>query len=112
MKVINQEQQFESVVSTVECDGPVAWITGFLPAKSVPQLSALASSESWGLIIEDPSDEDPVPTELENNKVVRIIQPVFDILGTVPGYKEFDISLFFLMFFAVFFAMIVGDGGY
>jgi V/A-type H+/Na+-transporting ATPase subunit I len=43
---------------------------------------------------------------------VRIIQPVFDFLGTVPNYREYDISLWFLLFFGVFFAMIFGDGGY
>jgi V/A-type H+-transporting ATPase subunit I len=37
---------------------------------------------------------------------------VFDLLGTVPGYREYDISFFFLLFFTVFFAMIIGDGGY
>ena len=38
--------------------------------------------------------------------------PVFDILGTVPGYREYDISFWFLGFFTLFFAMIIGDAGY
>jgi V/A-type H+/Na+-transporting ATPase subunit I len=33
-------------------------------------------------------------------------------MGTVPGYKELDISLIFLIFFTVFFAMIIGDAAY
>jgi V/A-type H+/Na+-transporting ATPase subunit I len=33
-------------------------------------------------------------------------------MGTVPGYKELDISLVFLCFFTVFFAMIIGDAAY
>jgi V/A-type H+-transporting ATPase subunit I len=37
---------------------------------------------------------------------------VFRFLGTVPGYREHDISLWFLVFFSVFFAMLIGDGGY
>ena len=43
---------------------------------------------------------------------VRLIAPVFDILGTVPGYREYDISFWFLGFFTLFFAMIIGDAGY
>ena len=37
---------------------------------------------------------------------------MFDILGTVPGYREYDISFWFLGFFTLFFAMIIGDAGY
>jgi V/A-type H+-transporting ATPase subunit I len=37
---------------------------------------------------------------------------VFDILGTVPGYRENDVSTWFLLFFTLFFAMIIGDAGY
>jgi len=40
------------------------------------------------------------------------LKPLFDILGTVPGYREGDISEWFLMFFTLFFAMIIGDAGY
>jgi V/A-type H+-transporting ATPase subunit I len=45
-------------------------------------------------------------------KGTGIIKPLFDILGTVPGYRENDISLWFLLFFTLFFAMIIGDAGY
>ncbi len=37
---------------------------------------------------------------------------MFQLLGTLPGYWERDISLWFLGFFTVFFAMIIGDAGY
>jgi len=31
---------------------------------------------------------------------------------TIPGYKEVDVSIYFLIAFALFFAMLVGDAGY
>jgi len=37
---------------------------------------------------------------------------VFDMLGIIPGYRERDISMWFLLFFTVFVGMIVGDAGY
>ena len=56
--------------------------------------------------------EDGDPTLVTYPGFVRIIKPVFDILGVVPGYREYDISTYFLLFFSLFFAMIIGDAGY
>ena len=53
-----------------------------------------------------------MPTKVRYNKVSRLIKPVFDILSIQPGYREQDISLWFLLFFILFFAMIIGDAGY
>ncbi len=41
-----------------------------------------------------------------------IVQPVFDGINILPGYLEADISVVFMLFFSVFFAMIIGDAGY
>jgi Archaeal/vacuolar-type H+-ATPase subunit I len=35
-----------------------------------------------------------------------------DFIGVTPGYREFDTNGIFLVFFSIFFAMIIGDGGY
>ena len=51
-------------------------------------------------------------TKVKYGKVSGLIQPVFDILGILPGYRESDISLWFFLFFTLFFAMIIGDAGY
>ncbi len=63
--------------------------------------------------MEDPdAEDDQVPTKVKYNKITKLMIPVFDILGTVPGYREYDISFWFLGFFTLFFAMIIGDAGY
>jgi V/A-type H+-transporting ATPase subunit I len=49
---------------------------------------------------------------LENPKWIRIISPMFKLMDTTPGYREFDISFLFLLFFSLFFAMLIGDAGY
>ena len=41
-----------------------------------------------------------------------MMKPLFDMLGTVPGYREYDISMWFLLFLALFFGMIIGDAAY
>ena len=43
---------------------------------------------------------------------MSLIYPLTDFLGTVPGYFEYDISGWFLLFILIFFGMIFGDGGY
>ena len=110
--IIDSEHQLKTVQENMGCDGPVSWVTGYIPEVSVASFRDTAVENSWGLLIETPANEDNVPTKLKNNWLVRMIQPVFNLLGTVPGYREYDVSMFFLMFFAVFCAMIIGDAGY
>ena len=90
----------------------VSYFTGYIEAENLDRLKQTAQSNSWGLLVEDPSVEDNVPTKLKNNKFVSLIYPLTDFLGTVPGYFEYDISGWFLAFILIFFGIIFGDGGY
>lgn len=109
---LTEELEFQEVVTGLNHEEPVAWLTGFIPADRSDTLKQLAAQESWGVIITDPDPQEPVPTMLKNHPLTRMIEPVFKVLGTVPGYREYDISGLFLLFFTVFVAMIVGDAGY
>ncbi len=104
--------EFEQVHSGMADEGALAYVTGFVPLSEVPALKAAASRGNWGLLLRDPDPDDVVPTRIKNPRPIRIIQPVFELMGTVPGYRELDISFFFLVFFTGFFAMIIGDAGY
>ncbi len=90
----------------------VAYFKGFIEAENIDRLKQEAKDNSWGLLVEDPTEEDNAPTKLRNNKFVSLIYPLTDFLGTVPGYFEYDISGWFLMFILIFFGIIFGDGGY
>lgn len=103
---------FESLLTGMEGEGPVTWISGWVPEKDAARLSEAAKEHGWGLLLDDPGDDELPPTKIENNPVVRLVAPIFDFLGTVPNYREYDISASFLVFFTIFFAMIFGDGGY
>lgn len=104
--------RFESVAASMDTAEHIAWVTGFLPVEKVNDFKQLAAAEAWGYAIEDPTEEDNVPTLIKNKRWVSTISPIFDIMGTVPGYREYDISMWFLMFFSLFFAMIIGDAAY
>ena len=90
----------------------LCWLTGYVPTEDVAAVQAAAKEENWAVVVSDPGEEDEVPTKLKNNKFVSLIYPVSDFLGTVPGYREYDISGWFLLFFCIFFGIIFGDGGY
>ena len=90
----------------------VAYFKGYIEAENIDKLKETAAENSWGLLVEEPSEEDNVPTKLKNNKFVSLIYPLTDFLGTVPGYFEYDISGWFLAFILIFFGIIFGDGGY
>ncbi|TVR68101.1 MAG: V-type ATP synthase subunit I [Spirochaetaceae bacterium] len=109
---LDQDLEFTRVASGMERDRLLQWVTGFVPHDEVERVQAAAREEGWGVVVRDPDPDEQVPTQLRNPAPIRIIRPVFDLLGTVPGYRELDISFFFLIFFTVFFAMIIGDGGY
>lgn len=93
-------------------DAKLAWLTGYVPEDAMEDFAVECKRNEWAFASSDPTEDDPVPTKLHNNKFVSMIYPLTDFLGTVPGYNEFDISGWFLLFFTVFFAMIFGDGGY
>ncbi|MGM0673196.1 MAG: V-type ATP synthase subunit I [Spirochaetota bacterium] len=104
--------RFEEVKVGMETDESLAYITGFVPLEFEKVVREAASAGGWGLLIRDPDPDETVPTRVKNPKAVGIIEPVFDLMDTTPGYREVDISFWFLIFFTVFFAMIIGDGGY
>lgn len=93
-------------------EAKLAWLTGYVPVDSMKAFDAACKENNWAYAASDPTDEDAVPTKLKNNKLVSIIYPLTDFLDVTPGYKEFDISGWFLLFFCIFFAMIFGDTGY
>lgn len=107
------EVNFSAANATAQGDGDFVWISGYVPEVDLDKFKAMAAEKKCAWAVEDVSEEDDqIPTKVRYNKVSKYIQPVFDILGILPGYREQDISLWFFLFFILFFAMIIGDGGY
>ncbi|PIE04995.1 MAG: hypothetical protein CSA76_01370, partial [Spirochaetales bacterium] len=109
---LQQSVEFEEIRSALDADEAVAWFTGYIPADKEAEFKQLAAEEAWGTIISEPEEEDPVPTLVRNKAAVKPIQPVFDLMGIVPGYREADISFWFLAFLSMFVGIIMGDAAY
>ena len=112
LKAQNAEN-YSSASETAESDEDFVWISGYLPEEDLPKFKAAAKEHGWAWAQEDVAEDDmQIPTKVKYGKVSKLIKPVFDILGILPGYREPDISLWFFLFFTLFFAMIIGDAGY
>lgn len=88
------------------------YLRGFIPVNEVDGFKNVARKNNWGYHITDPRDPENVPVFIKNPKWIEIINPVMKFIDIVPGYKEVDVSIYFLVAFALFFAMLVGDAGY
>jgi len=104
--------EFSRVRAGMGEETSIVYLQGYCPAENVDQIKQHATERGWGYIIDDPDDPAEVPTLLRNPKWVNMIKPLFDFMGTLPGYFEPDVSLVFLVFFSIFYALIVGDAGY
>ena len=109
---VTDDYKMVEAESTMVGDKNVAALQGFCPAPRVGELEKAARENGWGLLVDDPTDDDNIPTLLSYNKLTKPMKFLYDIIGISPGYKEVDVSSVFLCFFSIFFAMIVGDSAY
>ncbi|MBS5733089.1 MAG: hypothetical protein KHW87_00090 [Clostridiales bacterium] len=107
------DAEYSSADRSLAYQSGLVWITGYIPDAEKEAFINAAKEHNWAWLMNDVQQGDEnVPTKIRYNKLTALIKPVFDILGTVPGYAEYDISFWFLAFFTLFFAMIIGDAGY
>lgn len=115
---------FEQARELLQDHGAVCVISGWIPE---PKIGALmdevtvrkakglfdrTSSLGWGVLIRDRQDGEIPPTLIEPPKIFRPVKVLFEGLGVSPGYSEADVSVPFMCYFSLFFAMLVGDGAY
>ncbi len=89
-------------------------VQGFLPSDHAASLTedlTVAGIEA-AVQLSEPDEEDRPPTLIRYPRWARPIKGLFDLLGTLPGYAEFDISPFFMIALPIFAAMLIGDAGY
>ncbi|MBR4653332.1 MAG: hypothetical protein IKO72_08230 [Kiritimatiellae bacterium] len=103
---------FAAARDEMEREGEVAWICGWIPQDAVPAVRASAAREGWGLLVRDPEPGETPPTYIRPPKLFRPVTALFEGLGIAPAYEESDVSVPFFCYFTLFFAMLVGDGGY
>ena len=89
-------------------------LQGWVPSRKAGLLSEALSERDITAavqVIQAGPDEEP-PTLIEYPGWTKPIKGLFDMLGTVAGYREFDVSVPFMLALPIFAAMLIGDGGY
>ncbi len=110
---IDERISFLRAKETMGEDRSLCYLEGYVPVDSLDNLQQAAKKNGWGLYVSDPDEDDPqVPTKITLPKWVEPIRVVFQAMGITPGYREVDISAFFMVFLTIFFAMLVADAGY
>ena len=126
MQKVNQDIEFEEAMANmssiektdrtttgVYSGAGLSYLTGYVPEEDIEKIRIAARENSWGLSAYDPAPEDEkIPTKLKNTWFVNLLNPVTGFLGLLPGYRETDISRWFLIFFTIFFGMIFADAAY
>lgn len=111
-KSLEKDLEFQEALKGMGSAGALMYLSGYIPFDNVDMLMISAKKEKWGILISEPREEDNIPTLIRNPKWISLVSPLFKLLEVVPGYRELDISLPFLIFFGIFFGMIIGDAGY
>lgn len=113
IKNYDQIVEFEQVLADMQTDfDDFSYITGFVPAESQESLKSSVLKAGFAVQFADPEENDIIPTYIKRKGIANLAVPIFNILETIPGYKERDISFIFMLFFFVFFGMIIGDAAY
>ena len=90
----------------------VSLIRGWIAQDSAGILRDAACKNGWGFALRDPNVDETPPTLIRPPKMFRPVKSLFEGLGIAPAYGEADVSVPFMCYFSLFFAMLVGDGAY
>lgn len=92
--------------------GAISVVSGWIPERRLNDLQKTAAEQGWGLLTRGAAEDETPPTLVEPPKFFKPMKALFDGLGIAPAYTESDVSVPFMCYFSLFFAMLVGDGAY
>ena len=109
---LRERMEFEQAKELMSAKGPVAVVSGWVPETKVSGIRDQGSEQGWGLLIREPAEGEVPPTLIDPPRFVKPVKALFEGLGIAPAYDEADVSVPFMCYFSLFFAMLVGDGAY
>jgi V/A-type H+/Na+-transporting ATPase subunit I len=109
---VEAEVKLQEVRAGMGTSEAISYVQGFVPFDHVDRIREAAAVHGWGLVVEEPGPQDDVPVKLKPPRWATPIKSVFQGIDILPAYHEADVSVVFMLFFSLFFAMIIGDAGY
>ena len=109
---LREQMEFEQARELMAAQGAVSVISGWIPETKVTGIREQGTGNGWGMLIREPAEGEVPPTLINPPKFVKPVKALFEGLGIAPAYDEADVSVPFMCYFSLFFAMLVGDGAY
>jgi V/A-type H+/Na+-transporting ATPase subunit I len=109
-----EQAKFSMAQRSAIADEHLFALQGWVPAETASTLAESLAAEGIPVaveVLEAGPDEQP-PTLVRPPAWARPIEGLFQMLGTIPGYREFDVSIPFMIALPIFTAILIGDGGY
>lgn len=94
-------------------DDYVFVLSGWIPADRLDDTGRrLQAISGVNASFRDPREDEDPPTLTRYPAWARPIQSIFEFMGYRPGYYEYDAGHLIIIFFTVFSALLINDGGY
>jgi V/A-type H+-transporting ATPase subunit I len=94
-------------------DDHVFVLSGWIPVNRLDEVGErLRELPGVNGSFRDPLPGEDPPTLTEYPAWIRPIQSIFEFMGYRPGYDEYDAGHLIIVFFTVFSALLINDGGY
>jgi len=89
-------------------------LQGWVPEEKVAGLAADLAAAGIDAAVETTpiADDEQPPTLIKYPRWARPMKGLFEVLGTVPGYREFDVAAAFMIALPIFAAIMISDAGY
>jgi len=89
-------------------------LQGWVPQPKADNLSTGLVQAGLDAAVEvlQPAEDEQPPTLIQYPRWAAPIAGLFEILGTLPGYREMDPAGFFMIALPLFAAILIGDAGY
>lgn len=111
---MRQRAEFDAARRSALDDGQLAAFQGWVPADQALSLSGKLAQSGLDAAVEvlEPNPDEQPPTLIRSPRWAEPIEGLFAMLGTVAGYREFDVSVPFMIALPLFSAMLISDAGY
>ncbi len=89
-------------------------LQGWVPKETAATLADTINGKGIPVAVEllEAGEDEQPPTLVRPPAWARPIEGLFQMLGTIPGYREYDVSIPFMIALPIFTAILIGDGGY
>ncbi len=113
-KKLQRQAAFAVATGGALADENLFAVQGWLPAEQAEALpEALTEQGVSAAVTSQPAGpEDSPPTLLRAPRWARPAEALLRALGTIPGYREQDVSPAFMLALPIFAAMLISDAGY